>query len=992
MVTESKRELRLALGMRGGVSLAVWIGGACVEIDELRRAPSHQDQSQQDQQTDDQGFWTGLTTATGYNSVVVDVMAGASAGGLNGVLFAACQVYGVPFDSIRATWLEVGSTEKLVRTNDTEPDSEADLRWLSLFRGDRHMFAAIARALTTLIDDVEDQQRPTQPPRVDLRLSATHVEPVVRPVRSPADEPLSDRRFATGFRFCSPDQPWLTGDFPWYAPPSEPGRGAFLGHLNRLALAARTTSSFPGAFEAASVRSSRRSSFSAPEPDFSAPEADPISVEVDMAGIFADRTDDTSFVVADGGIVDNIPLRRALDAVAAAPATGPTDRYLVYLHPGIPTAPTVDTSGDTLSEQGRRSVVSVLKAAIGAKITGEDISGDIAAIDEYNQAVERAAAVRHATFGTLMNRDNLMSSSLAGRTSYLTQRADEDTRLITNLLDDPLGFLGDDPFPSRAGEQPVADSRWRSPLADYSLAQHDELADELYRYMASRLPSWHNSDTGLDGSVFGTGARPLVRTAQALLEWARYVEMHNPAEAGPVKEVLYRVLAFCEAGIERPRRMAWVALLATAPRDEDNMPPVSMAEVLETTISRLGILTNRSAEEAAALCDALIEGDNDQLSNQLQTCRAKVDGAVADVWDDGNPEEVSAEGIDLRREIVERVLVTLAERLRTSDVPENSGDEENQESRPPIPGKYLQRVFSGDDPVSVETLAALEVACYPEHATGTPGRRPIDFVRLSAANPTPLAPCFDALEADAKERGTWWDPDNQIWAEQRGVHVELKLAGNELGNFSAFLRDSWRANDWMWGRLDAVPTLVDLMVTPDAIRRGFSTPDERLEAIRRLIVDSTDGELGEIGSELWEKHGAQIGAELDAVSAGDDITTLECTRAALVERRQWEILSEELSGSGSVREQIRNYRVGAEQVTDPETRKEIRLRLREITDAASQMLLATTSAHGSKRYGTPDRPTWRGRGVRFVVGRGGRWASRRITKPARITKPRKTTR
>jgi hypothetical protein len=29
-------ELRLALGMRGGVSLAVWIGGAVAEIDRLR--------------------------------------------------------------------------------------------------------------------------------------------------------------------------------------------------------------------------------------------------------------------------------------------------------------------------------------------------------------------------------------------------------------------------------------------------------------------------------------------------------------------------------------------------------------------------------------------------------------------------------------------------------------------------------------------------------------------------------------------------------------------------------------------------------------------------------------------------------------------------------------------------------------------------------------------------------------------------------------------
>ncbi len=35
---ETGKELRLALAMRGGVSLAVWIGGVCAEIDELLRA------------------------------------------------------------------------------------------------------------------------------------------------------------------------------------------------------------------------------------------------------------------------------------------------------------------------------------------------------------------------------------------------------------------------------------------------------------------------------------------------------------------------------------------------------------------------------------------------------------------------------------------------------------------------------------------------------------------------------------------------------------------------------------------------------------------------------------------------------------------------------------------------------------------------------------------------------------------------------------------
>ena len=38
-----------------------------------------------------------------------------------------------------------------------------------------------------------------------------------------------------------------------------------------------------------------------------------------------------------------------------------------------------------------------------------------------------------------------------------------------------------------------------------------------------------------------------------------------------------------------------------------------------------------------------------------------------------------------------------------------------------------------------------------------------------------------------------------------------KLAGVELAHFGAFLKRSWRANDWMWGRLDAAERLVMLL-------------------------------------------------------------------------------------------------------------------------------------------------------------------------------------
>ncbi|MEP7203133.1 MAG: hypothetical protein ABI894_11015, partial [Ilumatobacteraceae bacterium] len=61
-----KRELRLGLVMTGGVSLAVWMGGVAGEI--YRCIKQH-------------GLYGDLAELT-QTEVIVDVMSGASAGGL----------------------------------------------------------------------------------------------------------------------------------------------------------------------------------------------------------------------------------------------------------------------------------------------------------------------------------------------------------------------------------------------------------------------------------------------------------------------------------------------------------------------------------------------------------------------------------------------------------------------------------------------------------------------------------------------------------------------------------------------------------------------------------------------------------------------------------------------------------------------------------------------------------------------------------------------
>jgi hypothetical protein len=73
--------------MNGGVSLAVWRGGVTHELDLLRRA-GDPDRSVEDVPDDDREVRRRWREALQGARVVVDVLAGSSAGGLNAAFLA----------------------------------------------------------------------------------------------------------------------------------------------------------------------------------------------------------------------------------------------------------------------------------------------------------------------------------------------------------------------------------------------------------------------------------------------------------------------------------------------------------------------------------------------------------------------------------------------------------------------------------------------------------------------------------------------------------------------------------------------------------------------------------------------------------------------------------------------------------------------------------------------------------------------------------------
>lgn len=96
-------ELRFAVVLNGGVSLAVWMGGAVVELNELTWA---------DERTNGYGPILRLVARTAR----ADVVAGTSAGGINGAALALAQANrNADLTTLRALWSDDGRMEALLR-------------------------------------------------------------------------------------------------------------------------------------------------------------------------------------------------------------------------------------------------------------------------------------------------------------------------------------------------------------------------------------------------------------------------------------------------------------------------------------------------------------------------------------------------------------------------------------------------------------------------------------------------------------------------------------------------------------------------------------------------------------------------------------------------------------------------------------------------------------------------------------------------------------
>ncbi|MFR9729880.1 patatin-like protein [Saccharopolyspora sp. MS10] len=817
---ENDQELRLALAMRGGASLAVWIGGAVAEIDLLRCATTDSGPPGED----DAHPWAALAGLAGYESVTVDVLAGASAGGLNATLLSASIVYGMPFEDMRELWVRLADLEAMCRAVPKFWHRRPD----SLLEGDDYFRAELARLITELTPAPRDARNLGD--RLDLLLTATLLDPVLERHFDGRSGPLVEERRTASFRFRHRGR---SGQ-----PLSDFGTGErFPATALRMAQAARATSSFPFAFEPAQVHSGTGA---------------PPDGEPDMFGVFSETSPESRpFRVIDGGVLDNIPVTAAVRAMAAVPTERPSARWLLYLNPE-PEVP--GEEGHPLSRQLALPVVST---AMSARMSQESLLADIRALEEHNVAVQRTELRRRSVFAPLLatesadREEELLAQAGKVEAEYAVVRAELDAQAVLRLLVRPAGSEDGRLLPPVVGEPLAA---W-SPQVRTVLGRR--LATGLARLAAERPARVFDDVRGLAAGV------------QECLGWARDLGRWASAERLPVigacKSALYRLRTFAEV-LEGHADRYWV--------DGARLEPVVELGELAGWVLRIAERRERLQHALPPAMRPLLETVLAEVERgeRFQGALEDFAAGLASAAPPGT--DAAPRGVDAVAE-ARTALHRIADRLAAAAGPRVGADAPEQL------GYGLLEATARRPAV----LRALVVLTAPLDVGRSPGDR-INFLRVVSDASSPLP--FDALRGGGRLR------------------VEDKVRGGDLGNFGAFLSARWRANDWMWGRLDAASALVGLLVVPARLLRhsGGLGPEGIARRLRSIVTTPTRAELAEqAGSEqwraflgeLWERHAERVRAELAAMFADPaDEHPLTATKAVVVERLHWTIVAQEL--------------------------------------------------------------------------------------------------
>jgi patatin-related protein len=331
----NEKQLRLGLVCYGGVSLAIYMHGITREIHKIVRASAafiHDPENNPFDPDKDSAsvYWEFFKDLAAKNNdvrtrVLVDVISGTSAGGINGVALARCLAHDMSQNSLRDVWMDRGNIFGLLANRLTPHILRKTGNWLhNLISGwtgrqkpsppyRDYMFGWLYEALKTM-EHLGKSDDSLMPKGHELELFVTMTDYNGYEIPVPALHPagITDHRYRHVMRF---------------AYDASENIDHFNGrYVNMLAFAARATSCFPVAFPPIRLENIYCDS----QKDW-IPLPDAVSEffrEHQMAGVDVEKT---PFV--DGGILDNKPFGHCIEAVIRRPAATEVERKILFIEP-----------------------------------------------------------------------------------------------------------------------------------------------------------------------------------------------------------------------------------------------------------------------------------------------------------------------------------------------------------------------------------------------------------------------------------------------------------------------------------------------------------------------------------------------------------------------------------------------------------------------------------------------------------------------------------
>jgi patatin-related protein len=845
-----EREVRFAVVMYGGVSLAIYINGVTQELLHMVRATARSAPGSstmlfpQDKLSASEAIYReiaqlldrqaglegrGDLTRTRF---VVDIISGTSAGGINGVFLAKALARNQTMEGLKRLWLAEGDLGKLL--NDTKAeDYSSDTGFAvekpekSLLNSQR-MYRKLLEALAQMNEKApakegaaEEQPSPFVE-ELDLFVTTTDIEGIPLPLRL-ADGVVYERRYRNVFHFR-------------YAPDPRPEEDRTDGEDYRrddfrkrhdpfLAFAARCTSSFPFAFDAMQLEDIKTILDCYPRyDDDDAAGKDQwdtfikdylrlglIDIDLkargrDTAGISGTVDEATAKLreafrsrsFGDGGYLDNKPFSYATQMLMRRSATCVVERKLLYVEP-TPQHPELAPR-----QPGPRPDFAMnVRAAVLDLPREETIREDIERIDERNEIIERVGSFakyvdedatlidvpKPLTHDEFANADlrEMMKRYGVSYGAYHRLKVHEITELLTCLV---ARAAGHDPASNAGDAIRELVASWRNDK--YELVkglgtrangkpketENRFLIDYDIHYRLRRLNFLNRRINQLAGAGKNNQLNSTARSL--LLAWLECACKANaPADSQNLNEL-----------------RVWLK------KNDENRPAVT--DKIPDTDKWLSDFRNElnSIKDRVAKPAQKARFTEEQFLNSKTPASTALHGKIDKLklpW--GTIELILSDNADVRRQAIEQLLGGggLAELDSVADM--------------------LRDLFHN------RTSSGLRIAD-PDHNDAAKGA---DAARLCLDHYYRNFLMYDLItypvqygtnsgEANVVHVYRISPEDAPSIMEERAGAIREKLAGRALMSFGAFLDESWRKNDMLWGRLDGAERLISVLLpndTPD---------------------------------------------------------------------------------------------------------------------------------------------------------------------------------